>query len=175
MRFDALNSQGKFWLQRVADKDTENHNAGDEGRLIYSRDDEKVYLGTDTEWLLLTGLHDVMAVGTQMLFGYWPLPDNWNLLTDNNDTAVMITSAGASVGTNAGTWTISGLDSQGAHDHGGATGGPNKGLLLGGSEPYDQCAGPSHTHSIQVDGLHTHTFDGTWRPAYVKLAEGEYQ
>ena len=32
-----------------------------------------------------------------------------------------------------------------------------------------------HRHSILSDGVHSHTFDGNWRPYYVYFAEGTYQ
>ena len=177
MRFDKVDVIGRLWLHRVLDKDTYSHNGSvDEGRLIYAYTQERVYIGDDTDWALLTTAYDVLNAGTKMLMGKYPLPPGWNIATDKNDVMIMITDTGATVGAEDGdTWVITGIDSQGSHSHGGITGNPNNHIGLGGSDVYLYCSGPQHKHSLAVHGVHSHSFSGSWRPAYTKFCEAEYQ
>ncbi|MHA2030691.1 MAG: hypothetical protein ACW99Q_15000 [Candidatus Kariarchaeaceae archaeon] len=180
MRFDKVEVIGSFWMHRVADADTHPHKAVDEGRLIYSIDNERVYYGSNTEWVLLTTAYDVIDQGQRMLFGSWPLPTGWNI-TNRDDVSVAIISAGGGVGSlgsevgESSTWAITGIQEQGSHSHGGQTGNPDRVVRRGTSDAQEYVAQDNHKHSLIVDGLHSHSFTGTWRPHHIKLAEGEYQ
>lgn len=175
MRFDKIEVIGKLWLHIVADKDTERHRSGtDEGRFIYAQAQEKVYFGNASDWVLLTTAHDVLAANSKLLMGSFPLPTGWNIKTDNDDFAIMVTPSGGEVGDTEGSWIITGLDQQGSHDDH-TLGGPTETVLLGSSRLWTQVGLFDHTHTLIVDGVHSHTFDGTWRPAYVKFCEAEYE
>lgn len=175
MRFDKIEVIGKLWLQSVSDKDTEKHRGPkDEGRLIYAQSQRKIYFGDDSDWQLFTTAYDVIDKTSKMLLGSFPLPDGWNIQTDKNDVVVHVTPTSGSVGDTEGTWVITGTDEQGSHnDH--ILSVPTLNNLLGGSEIYTSVGRYDHSHTIIVDGLHDHTFDGTWRPAYVNFCEAEYQ
>jgi len=175
MRFDKVEVIGNIWLHRVADKDIERHRTGiDEGRFIYAQAQQKIYYGTSSDWQVISTRYDVIDSGTRMLMGKFPLPEGWNIVTENNDRLVLISNAGSEVGGTAGSWTITGLDQQGSHNHTTGFGYPRERL---GSDNLDNqyTALYQHRHSIAVDGLHSHTFDGTWRPSYVKFCEAEYE
>lgn len=175
MRFDKTEIIGNIWLHRVADKDTERHRSiTDEGRLIYAESQQKVYFGDDTDWQLLTSKYDVLTSGTKMLMGDWPLPTGWNIVSTNGDKAIILTNSGAEVGSTGGSWTISGIDQQGSHNSH-SIGKPTVTNYLGSSELYTTVGWYNHVHTLVVDGLHDHSFDGTWRPKYVKFVQAEYQ
>ena len=175
MRFDKVEVIGNIWLHRVADKDTERHRTGkDEGRFIYAQAQQNVYYGTSSDWQIIATKYSVLDSGTRMLMGKFPLPTGWNIVITNDGKAVLISNAGSEVGDPGGSWTITGLDSQGSHNHTTGFGYPRE---VRGTDNLDNVylANYSHRHSIAVDGLHSHTFDGTWRPAYVKFCEAEYE
>ncbi len=175
MRFDKIEVIGKLWLHIVADKDTEKHRGPkDEGRLIYAQSQERVYFGNDSDWVLFTTAYDVFAANSKLLMGSFPLPTGWNIKTDNDDFSIMVTPTSGAAGTTDGSWIITGIDEQGSHnDH--TLSGATTTVLLGASDVYTTVGLFNHSHTLIVDGLHDHTFDGTWRPAYVKFCEAEYQ
>ena len=74
MDFFKIDSQGKLWIQRIDDINLIGHTASDERRLVYSKSDEKVYIGTSTEWRSLAIEYSVIDAGAKMLFGSYPLP-----------------------------------------------------------------------------------------------------
>jgi len=171
MRFDKVQMQGKFWIERSIS--TARHkDIVDEGRVMYASDTECLYFGTDSDWVKVAGQYDVFTPLTTMLFGKYPLPPGWNINV-KEDIIVHMTITSSEVGNISGNWVITGADVQGTHRHGGVTG-PATDYVVCGSNHNKGRVLPlaSHTHSIQQDGLHTHTFDGTWRPQYIKLVEG---
>lgn len=179
MRFDKIKIKGKIWVQTVADGSTERHRGSiDEGRLIYSTADEKLYFGTDTEWLEFASRYDVFTAGTKLLMGYNPLPDNWaiNSSSSINDRIVLLTNDASEIGDlTSDSWTITGMQSSESHDHGGSTNISSSYYSIGNSDfKGDYIPLYNHVHTITADGIHTHTFDGTWRPAHIKLVEAEY-
>ena len=120
----------------------------------------------------MAGQYDVFTALTTTLFGKWPLPPGWNI-ANKNDAILHITTTGGSVGAIAGSWTITGIDIQGSHDHAGVTGQAIGSFRIGDSNAKNKRASlVKHTHSLQVDGLHSHAFADSWRPAYTKLVEG---
>ncbi len=178
MKFDDINCQGKNWLHRVAEKDTgihRHHGVIDKARFIYNQDDKKLYYGGLTDWNVITRKFDILALDAQMLMGYWPLPDGWNIVTTNNDMTVAITTDSSEVGEITGGWTITGIESAGGHDHGGVTGEPDSTIANGTSDRRTPSSSwRNHTHTLQVDGNHIHGFDSTWRPAWQKFVEAAY-
>lgn len=177
MKFYGVNSRGKFWVHRVTNVNNETHNGEvDEGRFLYNKADEHLYVGDESKWIKITTPYDVFQVGTKLLFGSYPLPTNWNIDTTFYDFMPITTNASGSVATSGGSWTISGMQADGDHTHGGRTAGPtSNSSSIGRSDIYAYGSGTSHTHSITRDGEHQHTFDPLlWRPAYVVVVIGTY-
>ena len=88
---------------------------------------------------------------------------------------IVLTSTTASTFTSSGTWSISGLQSSGQHTHGGRTGGStNDNNIIGVSDYYAYGNKTNHSHSITADGDHQHSFDGSWRPAYILSVVATY-
>ena len=177
MDFHEINIQGKFWIERIDDISLIGHTADDESRLVYSKSDERVYIGTSTEWRVLAIEYSVMSKGTKMLFGSYPLPTGWNITTTLSDLMVLITITGSSIGSFSGSWTITGMQNSDAHDHGGWTG---IGDQAANVRKYDvhRVTRPdgSHKHSILPDGIHSHPLiNSLWRPEYIKFSEGTLQ
>ena len=176
MKFHTVNAQGKFWTQRVTDKDTTHHkNVIDEGRIIYSQLDGKLYYGQESDWTIVMGENDFITTGTTMMFGYVPLPDGWNINLQKNDITVMITLDSDDIGQNSGSWTISGIQTSGDHNHSGETSIEDETIKLGESDIRAPFASwPSHTHTIPSDGTHIHGFNINWRPSYIKFLEATF-
>lgn len=180
MDFHRINTQGRIWIQRVDDVSLIGHTADDEGRMLYSKSDDKVYIATSTEWLILATKYSVLTAGSTLLFGSYPLPTGWNI-TSYNDAIVSITNSSGSVGSFSGGWTITGFGAAGTHDHGGYATYDNDWMRVtqGGlyRDDLSDYEAPSyiHKHSIVSDGNHTHTFNGTWRPSNMKFCEAILQ
>lgn len=174
MRYDKVKIQGRFWIETGNHLSKQHKTSIDEGRLLYDTVDQHLYFGAYSDWSKVAGFNDVFTTYTTMLFGNWPLPLGWNLKTDKNDMCVILTSTGGEVGTQAGQWVITGIDTQGSHDHGGVSGSAIGGVRVGDSSSSGRVQLIAHTHTIQSDGLHDHGFTGSWRPAYVKFIEGIY-
>jgi hypothetical protein len=173
MDFHRINDQGKIWIQRVDDVTLIGHTAADEGRMVYSKSNEKIYIATDTEWLVLATKYAVIESGSKMLFGSYPLPPGWNI-TAYNDVIVSITNSSGSIGSLDGSWVITGFGSEGSHDHGGYVESANVTVWSEWTGSITTAA-TTHKHSLLSDGNHTHTFDGTWRPTNVKFCEATLQ
>lgn len=176
-RYYEINIKGKHWLHRVADKDTHTHNGeADESRLIYSEADKKVYLGDTSQWNLVTTPYDIFAQNTRVLMGKFPLPTGWNIVTSwNNNYSPIMTDTVGSIGTSGGSWTITGLQEGGSHNHGGRTGTSTSNVYIGASDVYTLAAIYNHRHNIGYDGEHFHNFSGNWRWANIKYCVAEYQ
>ncbi len=112
--------------------------------------------------------------GTVMLFFQAAAPTGWTQVTSQNDKLLRVVSGTG--GGSGGAWGISGLTTESAtHGHtiSGTTGGPSantQGVTTGGTAVPDTI----HTHAISFtsgteNALHTHTGDGTWRPAYINV------
>jgi hypothetical protein len=175
MKFHRIDIRGKFWLPQVDDHSTEPHYGKvDEGRMFYSKSTDAVYFGDQDEWVLITRRQDVLVDGTKVLMGKYPLPNYWNIDFTANDLVPLISNDELQAGSLGGSWSITGLETAGAHDHGGVTGSANNSIVIGSSDIYTSVARDTHTHTLQVDGLHSHTFDGSWRPAYTKFMVVRY-
>ncbi len=179
MDFHRINTQGKIWIQRVDDVSLIGHTASDEGRMVYSRSDNKLYIATSTTWLALSIKYSVLTAGTTLLFGAYPLPIGWNI-TSYNDVIVSITNSSGSVGSFNGGWTITGFGAAGGHDHGGMTTAPDDVYVTPSDNNPDytldaEVVETYHGHSIMADGNHSHSFNGSWRPRSVKFCEAILQ
>lgn len=178
MRFHSIEIKGKIWIQvrAVAGSAARHRGVDDEGRIFYSTVDEKIWFATSTEWKELSGKHSVISSGSRMLFGTSPLPENWNLnaTTIINGKIIMVTNDSDEVGNySSGTWTITGMDTADSHDHGGTLASTSY-YRIGKSDLKSVVPKYTHIHTLYADGVHQHTFNGTWRPAHVKLVEAEY-
>ncbi len=159
--------------------------------MIYSEDDGKLYYGTQTDWKQVMGTYDFITVDSRMMFGYFPLPDGWNINTTKDDMTVMITQTADDVSQTTGSWTITGIESAGAHGHGTlidashekysswpgkyALGISDKSIKRGTSDIHDpRASNDEHYHAIDEDGYHDHGFNVNWRPAYIKFLEAKF-
>lgn len=169
MKFYGINSRGKFWVHRVDDISSVTHNGTeDEGRLLYNKADERLYAGSESQWIKITTRYDIFESGTKILFSSYPLPDNWTVDITYDDKMVLATSTFSEVFTSGGAWILTGMQASGNHNHGGRTGGPtNDSSLIGASDLYAYSSKTNHTHSITADGEHQHTVTGDWRPSYI--------
>lgn len=110
---------------------------------------------------------------TKMVFASFPLPPGWTLDTTVSDRTILLTNNTSEVGKTSGSWTITGMNSAGGHNHGGTVGSPTSNALRGTSEnTAPQVSTNAHRHSISTDGAHIHTFNGTWRPYHIKMVVG---
>ena len=170
-----MNLRGKFWPQRLASIIEDPWVSGYEGRFLYDEDKQALYYASATEWVKLQTEFDLFDEGQKLLFVSQPLPTGWNIDTVWNDRSVLITTTGSQVGGTGGSWTITGMVSNAGHDHypqAGGMGNPTSIQRRSTSDWYTYSAKSIHTHYITVDGAHTHTFDGQWRPSYVKVGVG---
>ena len=176
MDFYRINDQGKIWIQRVADVSLIGFRDHDEGRLLYSESDEKLYIATSTEWRELSAEYSVLTANTKMIFGSYPLPVGWNIST-NSGMVIALTTSSGSIGTTDGTWTISGMNNIDSHNHAGVTGTESsyREAKLHSTGNRYTCAARYHTHTIVADGVHSHTFTSSWRPAHVFFTEAILQ
>ncbi len=174
-RFFEIETKGKHWLHRVDDVDTHSHGGDpDEGRVIYSKSDKRIYLGNTLTWNLVTTPYDVIGQNIKVLMGKFPLPTGWNLDTTYNDISILLSNDESDVDTTGGSWTITGINLGGGHAHGGTTGYGNSQLLIGYSEPYAVTQKLNHRHSISTETGHFHFFDGAWRWPHVFYCVAEY-
>ena len=179
MDFHRINTQGRIWIQRVDDVSLIGHIAADEDRLVYSKSDDNIYIATSSEWIVLSTKYSVLTAGSTLLFGSYPLPTGWNI-TNYNDVIVSITDSSGSVGSLAGAWQITGFGTGGSHDHGGSTTAPDNVYVTWPDNNPDYTLDASvvnhlHGHTLIADGVHTHSFDGAWRPRSVKFCEAVLQ
>ena len=178
MRVDKIKIKGKVWVEKTSEAGSivRHHGSVDEGRILYSSADEKLWFATDTLFMELSGRYAVVNSGTRMLLGSSPLPDNWNLNPNSviNEKIILLTNDSDNVGDyNSGSWTITGMQTADAHDHDGVLASSSK-YSVGKSDISGYIPLYNHIHTITSDGVHQHTFNGTWRPAHYKMVEAEY-
>lgn len=124
--------------------------------------------------VLKTAINAVIPTGSVVLFAQAAAPAGWTKVVTWNDRLLRVVS-GATGGTTGGAWAISGLSNESAnhtHTYSGTTAqtADNLGMNGGGV----QMARDFHTHAFSgttagVSANHTHTGDGTWRPAYLDI------
>lgn len=169
MKFHKIDTRGKIWIPNERKLADVPHNGSvDEGRIFYTKIEDAVYYGDRDEWQKIARQEDVITDQSKMIMGSYPIPNYWNIDTGSNDLIPIISDTESEAGNYGGNWYISGFDDQGSHDHTGITGLPNYATVLGASEIYTTVARDNHRHTITVDGLHNHTFNGSWRPRYKK-------
>ena len=120
-------------------------------------------------------LHDSryfrLDVTTKMVFVSYPLPMGWVLDTTANDKTLIIQNSSTGIGDSAGSWNISGFNAAGGHSH--SLGTSNYNIRYPQSTQASfYIARAEHKHSVSSEGNHTHTQDGTWRPAFKKSCIG---
>jgi hypothetical protein len=170
--------RGSFYPHKITDINQTPHDPDlDEGRLVWDDDIQALFYGSSTGWVRLTDANDMFNVGQKIMFASQPLPTGWNIDASLNDRVIMITDAQSQIGITGGTWTISGMRSNGGHNHfaPGGIGNPNQVLYRGVSEIYATGSFRLHKHTFTTNGAHTHTFQPTWRPAHVEFILAEYQ
>lgn len=174
-RFYEIELKGKHWLHRVDDADAYSHGGNqDEGRIIYSRSDKRMYLGDTLAWNLVTTPYDIMAQNIKVLMGKFPLPTGWNIDTTYNDISILLSDTEGDVDSTGGGWTISGINRSAPHAHSGRTGYSNSQALIGKSEIYITTQRLNHSHGVSSDPGHFHFFDGNWRWPHVFYCVAEY-
>lgn len=174
MKYHSIESQNKFYLQRIANIDNLTHDGDDDkGRLVYCETNKRVYKGGNTTWEKLSTPYDILPQTTKILIGSQPLPTGWNIDTrDISNKIILITDTLSEIVTSGGTWTIESMETGGNHRH--RTGGPDDTRLIGYSDIYGFASSNIHRHYTPYGGTHQHTFDGTWRPPAVKYCVAEY-
>ena len=174
-KFHKIDCQNKIIVHKVANKDSHVHNGEvDEGRLIYCETNKRFYIGDVNSWNMLSTSYDVFDQGTKVLMGYYPLPTGWNLDTSFNDRLALLDNNESNIGNTGGSWTISGMYSDGQHTHSSST----ASIGTASSSATNKVKNSSlhlHRHIASADGYHDHTFDGTWRPYYKTYCVAEYQ
>jgi len=173
-KYYEINAQGKFRIPKISDKDTYTHNGEiDISRLIYSEADERLCIGTLTNWMPVSTPYDIFDQNTKVLIGSYPLPTGWNLNTIHNDKVVLITDDITEVEDTGGSWVFSGMAINGSHTH--SMGNPSTIAQVDSSSEHHQFPNLYHIHSVSSDSGHVHIMDGTWRPYNIKYCIAEYQ
>lgn len=102
MRHHGLNMIGKFLCQSK-DKDVEPYQ---ERRLIYDPNDEELYFGNSSQWVLInSATNKEIPTGSIILFDSDTQITGWTLLNDVDDQLVYISSGGAGGLKPGSTWT----------------------------------------------------------------------
>jgi hypothetical protein len=172
MKFHEIDIKGYFKLPIEANISSVTHlGSADEGRIFYSSGQDTIYYGTNTTFVRIPGKYDIYENGDVVLMGTYPFPNYWTLI-NYGSRGIRIVSTGSSAGAVGGTWTITGCDTQGAHTH--TTGTATQLDSIGKDDSYADTSPSTHTHTMEYDGLHTHAFDGNWRPAWVKFVAARY-
>jgi len=177
--YHEINVYGKHILQKVDDILNFPH-AGevDKGRMLYSISNEAVYYGTRTTWVKLPSIFDIFPEDTKILMASYPLPPGFEIWSEASwdEQMVIFTSDLDLIGTVPGTstWTITGLQNSTTHYHGNKTGRPTVNVSIGKSDFYGVAGSIAHRHNISMDGQHTHTFDGSWRPSHTNYLPVNY-
>jgi len=177
--YGELNMRGRFWCRRVSRITNVIWNQDSIGRFLYAKETDSIWFGGNTDWKQITHAEDLINNGQEMLFMSYPFPDNWNIKTgDLNDRIVLTETTSSQIGDTGGSWTITGMNTQNVrHNHFAPTGmgQSNQSVLVGKSERYRYLTIPQHTHYMNNDTVHTHAFDGSWRPAYTLGSIGFYE
>ena len=179
-KYHELQVLGKFWTQRVADVNNVSITDIDKARVAYSHADQQLYYCTGVNWEKFNGKYDVIPQNTKILMGAFPLPTGWNLVAGFSDKCCIITSTENQIGASGGSWSITGLQGAGAHDHSGYLGPPVGPLnRFGTRDTYGRTANATHTHKVLGtpgvnDGIHFHFYTPGWRPYNDKYCVAQY-
>lgn len=176
--YGRIDMRGKFWVQRATRITDLIWTAAAISRIVYSKEDDSIWFGGKTRWRQITHGTDLVNTGQKMIFMSYPLPVDWTIEdTGNNDKSIMVTNNNTQIGDSGGSWTITGMNTQDTrHTHFAPNGFglPTTGRAVGASEIYTSGSNMSHRHYMSYDSLHSHAFDGSWRPHHVKGIVGVY-
>lgn len=176
--YGRLNMRGKFWVQRATRITDLLWTAAAVGRVVYSKEDDSMWFGGQTRWRQITHVSDLVNNGQKMVFMDYPLPDDWTIEdSGNSDRSILLTNNNTQIGDVGGSWTITGMNTQDTrHKHYApdGIGLPTSGRSVGRSEIYTSASNMSHRHYMNNDELHTHAFDGSWRPQHTLAIVGVY-
>lgn len=168
--------RGKFWPQIAIDYTEEDFTEDtDSGRLLFNAGDSCIYYGAKSEWVKITDSNDLINSGQQLIFCNETLPTGFTLV-DKDDKTILITNSLSSVGSEDGTWTITDTEYSSNHNHYSTSGMGYPSVVgkRGTSETYAYAGDHYHRHTLSSAGSHKHSFEGTWRPDYIKYILGEY-
>jgi len=177
MNVYGMDIRGKLWVQRISKISYFPWSSADIGRIVFDDNSGNIYFGAQTSWKKPQATLDLFNTGQEVVFASTPLSTGWNIKTGVSDRAIMLTSNPNHIGTMGGSWIISGMTSSGSHIHyapyglGYSTVNGERTL----SDIVDSVPDIEHLHSINAGGTHSHSFDGSWRPAYVSYAVGVFQ
>jgi len=172
MKFHEVDIKGYFKLPVETSIASVSHTGADEeGRIFYSSAENTIYYGTDSEFKKIPGKYDIYELRDEVLMGYYPLPTGWTL-RNYESRGIRVVNLGSAAGSTGGSWTITGASTAGSHTH--TTGSAIETDPIGKDDNYSTTSPDFHTHTMEYDGLHTHTFDGNWRPAWVKFVAVRY-
>jgi len=173
-KYFEIDAKSKFRIHKVKDHATHIHNGiVDKTRLIYSEEDERLYIGEVSDWIAISTPYDIFDQNTKMLFGSYPLPTGWNIDTTYNDKVVLLETDAGQIGDTGGSWTITGIFGGGSHNHN-----INKSIATiknwvdGGGR---FVAAWYHGHFTSDEATHTHSHSPAWRPYNIRYCVGEYQ
>lgn len=175
--YGIVNILGKFWPQRTSAISEVDWSVEDEGRILFDGDNSDFYYGSSTGWEKLESRTNVFSFGSKLIFAS-TLPTNWNIdLTIESDPVVVLSGWGLLIGRRNGDWEITGMNDSGSHDHytPDNLGVASETVEFSDDDPDEVVSAESHKHTLTYGGSHSHTFDGTWKPAYVRFVIGEYQ
>lgn len=170
------NLRGKFWPQRISSIEDDPWIVDYEGRLVYDEDAQALYFASSSEWVKITSVGDLFNIGQKLIF-LTTLPTGWNIDAEADDRIILVTTTGDQVGDTGGSWVISGMNDDGLHDHftPDQMSNPTSIGWAGASEIYSSAGTKTHKHIVVDGGLHSHGFQGTWRPENALFAVGVYQ
>lgn len=166
---------GKFWPQIVIKiSETDFTEDTDSGRIAFDANDENVYYGAQNDWMKINDITDLLNIGQRIIFCK-SLPTGFTLVSLDDET-ILVTNSLSEIGTESGSWTLSGVDTSSTHNHFSTLGMgyPSVVGMRGTSEIYTYAGDRYHRHTMSSEGAHTHTFDSNWRPAWMKYILGEY-
>jgi len=175
--YGTVNILGDFWPQRTSDISEVIWTSAAEGRILYDTDNDDLYYGSASGWVKLTDTDDLFSVGSSLIFAS-VIPTGWNIDTAFVDKIIMLTNSTSLIGTDGGQWAITGMVATGKHKHFTPSGLGFPATTVYADDDYKYLralAGKYHKHTFNNNSNHSHTFDGSWRPAYTKLVIGVYQ
>lgn len=178
MNVHGMDIRGKFWIQRIPRIQDTPWVPASVGRLLYEDATNQIWFGANSQWSKPQSTSDLFNTGQEILFASTPLPTGWNIKTGLSDRMIFITNSQSQVGQAGGSWVITGVVANGAHNHfapiGIGTGGEPSGRR-GLSDITAYVPNQQHTHQLNYDGNHVHTFSGAWRPLHRHIAIGVFQ
>lgn len=176
MKVYGMDIKGKLWIQRISKISYNPWTPSDISRIVYDDDADNIYFAANTEWIRPQSTSDLFNPLQEIIFASTPLPPGWNIKLGVADRMIFVTDNPDLASLTGGSWTISGMNSSGSHNHFAPLGvgyasitGPRGLSDITGWFPVIE-----HTHNISAGGTHSHAFDGSWRPQYRLVAVGVF-